>query len=133
MTDTLNDKDMLKWIVFYCDAIENALMAFDDDYDRFDIQEHRTVFDACAFYVGQIGEHVNKLTKEFKAVHTNVPWRQIIGLRNRIFHDYASVKKKSLWTIMRKEVPELNARCRSLRAELEEEAIIYDQGDQHEQ
>ena len=34
-----------------------------------------------------IGEAANRLPESFRTQHAEIPWRQIIGLRNRIIHD----------------------------------------------
>lgn len=119
MTDTISDVELLKHIVFYCSEIESALRAFDFNPEKFFDKKNQRDFDACAFYIGQIGEHANKLTNELKAKHATVPWRPIIGLRNRIFHDYFSVNKKMLFDAMKNDVPELKEQCRQFLSELE--------------
>ena len=91
---------------------------FNSDYAKFTDLKYERDCDACAFYVGQIGEHVNKLTPEFKAAHSEIIWHEIVGLRNRIVHDYRSVIKARLWSIMLNDIPELNEQCRSILFEL---------------
>lgn len=119
MTAMLSDGERINEIAFYCNAIERALKdCCKAEGKCIDFKETRD-FDACAFYIGLIGEHVNKLTNEFKANIASVPWRSIIGLRNRIFHDYMSVNKSRLLEVMQKSVPELNDRCRTILSELD--------------
>lgn len=46
------------------------------------------VIDAVARNLEIIGEATRQLPEEFRRHHTEVPWTQIAGLRNRIVHDY---------------------------------------------
>lgn len=65
------------------------------------------VVEACVFNLSQLGELANKVDSEFQQMHSNVPWRQIYGLRNRIVHDYEGVNLKLVWEIIADDLPEL--------------------------
>jgi uncharacterized protein with HEPN domain len=45
--------------------------------------------------------------EEFEQKHTDIPWRQVYGLRNRIVHDYEGVNLKLVWEIIETDLPEL--------------------------
>ena len=47
--------------------------------------------EACVFNLSQIGELVRHLDRDFIEQHSDVPWAQMRGLRNRIIHDYEGV------------------------------------------
>ena len=44
-----------------------------------------------------IGEAANMLTRHFKETYTELPWRQIVGMRNILVHGYALVSDSDLW------------------------------------
>jgi uncharacterized protein with HEPN domain len=46
-----------------------------------------------------IGEAASRLSLEFRQDHSEVPWREIIGTRNRIIHGYENVKLDTVWDI----------------------------------
>ena len=48
--------------------------------------------EACVFNLLQIGELANHLSPEFTADKPSIPWRQMIGLRNRFVHDYDGIR-----------------------------------------
>ena len=54
-----------------------------------------------------------------RAIDMRTYFYEIVGLRNRIVHDFKSVRKTTLWTIMVKDIPELNAQCRKFLRELD--------------
>lgn len=54
-----------------------------------------------------IGEAAGRLPAEFRGSHPEVPWRRIIGLRNRVVHAYFDVDLELVWQIVQHELPEL--------------------------
>lgn len=44
-----------------------------------------------------IGEAANMLTRHFREIHSELPWRQIVGMRNVLVHGYAQVSDIDLW------------------------------------
>jgi len=43
----------------------------------------------------------------FREEHPEIPWRQIVGLRNVISHEYDKVNYTSIYRIAREQIPEL--------------------------
>jgi len=54
-----------------------------------------------------VGEAAYKLTKEFCAAHPEVLWKDIIGLRHVLVHDYYRIDLPELWIIIHEELPPL--------------------------
>ena len=46
---------------------------------------------ACAFTIGQIGELVSNIDLSTQELYSQIPWRGIRGMRNRIIHNYENV------------------------------------------
>ena len=44
-----------------------------------------------------IGEAANMLTRNFRMIHAELPWRMIVGMRNVPTHGYANVSDMKLW------------------------------------
>ena len=44
-----------------------------------------------------IGEAARRVSAEFRAQNTEIPWRDIIGQRNVIAHEYGEVDPRRLW------------------------------------
>ena len=57
--------------------------------------------------VSVIGEAATRLSEEFQAQHPEIPWHQIIGMRNRIIHGYDAVDDEVLWKTAAENAPEL--------------------------
>ncbi len=64
--------------------------------------------------LGIIGEAAGKLSKEFKDAHPDISWGDMIGLRNRIIHDYDGLDFDILYNIIKKMLPDLRNKLKSI-------------------
>jgi len=62
---------------------------------------------ACAATIEQIGECAKKVSKDFKDAHSHIPWKNIMGIRDIIAHDYDGVNWETMWQVIRENIPEL--------------------------
>jgi uncharacterized protein with HEPN domain len=83
------------------------------DRDAF-FQDDRTV-DAVVRNLEIIGEAAGRLSEEFRSTHAEIEWRRMVGLRNRIVHDYFGIDLEIVWTILEQELPGLKEKIRLLR------------------
>ena len=63
-----------------------------------------------------IGEAAYHLTHEFKAEHSEIPWRQIVGMRHILVHEYDKIDEQFIWRVLRDELPKLKAQVEQLLA-----------------
>jgi uncharacterized protein with HEPN domain len=54
-----------------------------------------------------IGQAANKISKETQNILNDIPWSNIIGLRNKLAHDYGEILAERIWNISRTSVQEL--------------------------
>lgn len=54
-----------------------------------------------------IGEQVYALSDEYKAMHSNIPWSMISGLRHRLVHDYDGTNWNIITDVVFDELPVL--------------------------
>jgi uncharacterized protein with HEPN domain len=57
-----------------------------------------------------IGEASRRVPEEVRRSHSEVPWRQIAGARDRLIHGYDEVDLDILWNIVSDQLPQLIAR-----------------------
>lgn len=63
----------------------------------------------------QIGELVKTaLSEEFKQKHSELPWHQMAGMRNRFAHDYDAMDPQIVWNTVERNIPELESFCRQI-------------------
>lgn len=56
-----------------------------------------------------VGEAARHLSAEFRTQHPVMPWADIIGMRNRLVHDYINVDWELAWETVHYDVPFLQA------------------------
>lgn len=54
-----------------------------------------------------IGEAARLVSDDFRGQHPHIPWAQIVGMRNRIAHDYLNVDYDIAWQVATGDVPVL--------------------------
>jgi uncharacterized protein with HEPN domain len=72
------------------------------------------VQDAVMHQIQIIGEAANRLSSSFKERSSPIPWRDIIGMRNKLVHDYMGVDLEAVWETARKDIPVLKNALRDL-------------------
>jgi uncharacterized protein with HEPN domain len=56
-----------------------------------------------------IGEASKRISEEFKALHTAVPWRQMSGMRDILVHAYDHVDFDEVWRVVTDDLKNLVA------------------------
>jgi len=54
-----------------------------------------------------VGEAVKRLSPEFRAKHSGIPWSLIAGMRDKLIHHYDSVDFEQVWRSVDTDIPDL--------------------------
>ena len=79
------------------------------------LKDQRTA-DAVVRNLEIIGEAANRLPEDFKETHSDIAWVQIVGLRNRIIHDYFDVDLEIVWEIVKTDLLKLKPEIERLNS-----------------
>ena len=91
----MRDEDVVR-LRHMLDAAREALR-FTHGRKREDIDHDRQLAWALVKAVEIIGEAAGQLSEESKAGIPDIPWRNIIGMRNRLVHAYFDINLDILW------------------------------------
>jgi len=72
--------------------------------------------DGVARQLSIIGEAANHFSEEFCGEHPKIPFRDIVGMRNIIIHEYTGVDAEFLWETYKNDLPELEKEFSPLRS-----------------
>ncbi len=54
-----------------------------------------------------IGEASKKIPKEIRKKYSQIRWRSVIGMRNKMIHEYFGVDYEVVWKVIKERIPEL--------------------------
>ena len=54
-----------------------------------------------------IGEAARKIPADFRAKHSDIDWKRISGMRDKLIHDYFGVDYHLVWDVAKNKLPEL--------------------------
>lgn len=105
-----------EWKLFAEDILESveliktytASMNFDD------FKNDRKTQDAVVRNFEIIGEAAKNIPGDIKNEYPYVDWKGILGLRNRIVHEYFGMSLTIIWHIIEQELPELKEQMKQI-------------------
>lgn len=84
-------------------------------YEEFLSNEEKQ--DAVIRNIEVIGEAVKKVTSQLKDKYTQINWKKIAGMRDKLIHFYFGVKLEVVWVVTTKEIPELEGKIKEILKE----------------
>jgi uncharacterized protein with HEPN domain len=76
-----------------------------ENMDFANYEKDSKTIDAVVKNLEIIGEASRNIPVNIKMRYQNVYWKGIVGLRNRIIHEYFGVDLKIIWHIIKEEIP----------------------------
>lgn len=64
-----------------------------------------------------IGEAAKNLSKGFKEKHSDITWRELAGLRDKLIHYYFGIKWEIVWDVIKNVIPEIEGKLKVLLEE----------------
>ncbi len=99
-------RDELAYVGHMLDEAREAI-ALAGDLDLPGFVADLAVRKAVLHSIQTIGEAARRVSPQFRQAHPAVPWADVIGLRNKIVHDYFAVSYTVVWAVVREELPVL--------------------------
>ena len=92
-----------------------------ENHDLASFLADRVLLRALERGVEIIGESAKHISSVFMEAHPEIPWRQIIGQRNIIAHEYGQIDHELLFNTVTNDVPVLITMLNQLLPPLEED------------
>lgn len=62
---------------------------------------------AILYQIMIMGEATKRISLEFRQKNSQIPWKEIAGIRDKLIHDYDNVRSDVVWNVVHRELPEL--------------------------
>ena len=82
-------------------------LKFVEGIDQNQFEDNEIIQNAVMRPLEIIGEASAKISKEFRKAHSEIPWREMVGLRNRLVHEYFRINFGVVWDTIQKDLPNL--------------------------
>lgn len=94
------------WV--YIQHIQEAIQKIeryigDVDFELF--CKNDMMVDAVVKELEIIGEAASKCSPSFRKRNTGIPWEEIVGMRNRLIHEYFGIDLAVVWTTCKEDLP----------------------------
>ena len=98
-----------EWKLYVEDILESLELIdrFIENMELDDFRNDRKTIDAVVRNFEIIGEASKYIPDDVKKKYQEVDWKGIIGIRNRIAHEYFDISVTVVWHIVKKELPTL--------------------------
>jgi uncharacterized protein with HEPN domain len=98
------------------EAIEKIEKYVSIGYQAFAEDERTQVW--IIHHLQVIGEASNHLSDELTAQNADIPWADIVGLRNILVHQYFGIDLRQVWETAELDMPILKAKVRKILQEI---------------
>lgn len=109
--DRVRLQDILEAIVKIEQYTDRGRQAFDTD-------EMLQVW--VVYHLQILGEAASKLSPELRIRYPDVPWTQIVGMRNILVHDYFGIDLDVVWTVIERDLLQLKPQISAILCDLED-------------
>jgi uncharacterized protein with HEPN domain len=109
-------KDDAVYLKHILDAI-HRIEEYTQNIEYKDFIENHLIQDGVIRQIEIIGEAVKRLSNEIREKYTDVPWKDIVGMRNKLIHNYFGVDVDAVWETVKKDIPVLKKKLIGIKAE----------------
>ena len=88
------------------DAVAEALK-FTQGRTRVGLETDRMLAMALMRELEVVGEAAAGVSAAYRALHGEIPWKEMVAMRNRLAHGYFDVDLDLLWTTIQDDLPPL--------------------------
>ncbi len=77
------------------------------DRSRDDLDHNRLLLNGVVRELEILGEAASRVSPIVREQFPFLPWKQMIGLRNRLIHAYFDVNNQAIWLVVKESLPSL--------------------------
>lgn len=101
----------------------NMCLDFLEKKTRTEFESNRMIIFATIRALEIFGEAAANISRPFQKRHPHIPWKSIIGMRNRLIHAYFDIDYDIVWQAVKVEIPKIIPEIEKLIFDLESESV----------
>lgn len=82
-------------------------LRFTEDIAREGFEGNDLIQNAVLYSLEVIREAAARISKDFKQANKQIEWQQIVGLKNRVTHEYFRIDLDTIWDTVQNDLPRL--------------------------
>jgi uncharacterized protein with HEPN domain len=94
----------------------NEALSFIADKSKTELEDDRALALALVKSIEIFGEAASRVSRELKSSCSEIPWGDIIAMRNRLIHSYFDVNLDIVWQTVTEELPPVVTQIQRLLA-----------------
>ena len=104
------------WSLYVQDMLDfgETALSYTHGLDQTAFEADGLTYDATLRNIQLIGEAATHIPDEVREAYSDVPWRAIIGTRNRLAHSYIHISNVVIWSIVEDAIPNLIPHLRQI-------------------
>ncbi len=114
----MNDKNDFVFLKHILESIK-AIEEFSKNLKKEELIRNRLKQSAIVREIEIIGEASKNISKETKEKYNKIAWREIIGTRDKMIHQYFGVDLDVVWNIITKDILTLKDQILKIKEDLE--------------
>ncbi len=95
----------------------NYIIKESKDLEFEDLMKNETLRRALIRSLEIIGEATKNLSKSFREKHSDIKWREMSALRDKLIHKYFGVNWNRVWDVIKNMIPEIEDKLKRVLGE----------------
>jgi len=108
---------MKKDPIIYIEHIKTCISRIQEytrEIDEGDFLKNNLIQDAVIRNFEIIGEATKKLDDDFRIKYSDIEWKKIAGMRDKLIHDYIGVDLWAVWGVVENIIPTLDTQIKDI-------------------
>jgi uncharacterized protein with HEPN domain len=113
-------------IIVYIQDILKAIESIEKFVEDIDFEQFRSDDKTSSAVIRKfeiIGEAARNIPKSFRQKYPDIPWKEMVGFRDKLIHFYFGIKYEIVWDTIKTKLPELKLKLYKILEEIKSEKL----------
>ena len=102
--------------VFLTDILNAAekILKYNQEKSQDAVSDSEKELEAILYNLLILGEAARSIPEEFRNEHPEVPWKRMVGMRDKLIHQYWGMQQITIWNTITQDIPDLRDKIRKI-------------------